>query len=266
MGRRWVESADERDAVLAPIADAMLERAAITPGEYVLDVGCGCGATTIASARSAGVAGGATGIDLSAPMLGVARDRARAAGCDTVTFVQADAQTDTLGGPFDVAIGRFGTMFFADPVAAFTNVARHLGPLGRVCIATWQPFFANEWLTVPGAVLLEFGNMPDGVDPGAPGMFGQSDAGTIERTLRAAGFADVAVTPATVPMTVGRTVDEAVAYLTGSGPGHGILETVSADRKDAALAALGEALVAHHDPDAGVVLDGAVLITTAALR
>jgi ubiquinone/menaquinone biosynthesis C-methylase UbiE len=265
-GRRWTTNADERDVVLAPFADALLERAAVAPGEHVLDVGCGCGATTITAAQSAGPGGAATGVDLSETMLGVARDRCRVAGCENVTFVQADAQVDALGGPFDAAISRFGTMFFSDPVAAFTNAARHLQPDGRLCIATWQPLVANEWLIVPGAALLDFGTMPEGNEPGMPGMFAQSDDETIERVLGRAGFADVTVTPMTLPMTLARTVDDAVAYLASSGPGRAILQTIPADRHGEALAAVGEALVAHHEPGTGVVLDGAVLITTATLR
>jgi ubiquinone/menaquinone biosynthesis C-methylase UbiE len=265
-GRRWIGTADERDAMLAPFADALLEHAAVARGEHVLDVGCGCGATTITAARSAGADGAATGVDFAETMLGVARDRCRAASCENVTFVQADAQVDALGGPFDVAISRFGTMFFADTVAAFTNVAQHLRPGGRVCIATWQPLVANEWLIVPAVVLLEFGKMPEDIGPGMPGMFAQSEAETIESILGAAGFADVDVTPVTRPMTIGATVDDAAAYLASSGPGRAILETVPADRHDEARAAVAEALVEHHAPGTGVVLDGGVLITTATLR
>lgn len=172
-GHRWVADADRRDAVLAPVADTLLAAAHIQPGESVLDLGCGCGTTSITAVTQAGSGGTAHGIDLSEPMLAVARQRARDAGLTTVTFTQADAQTHQFAGAApDVVISRFGTMFFDDPVAAFTNIGRAVRPRGRRFIATWQPIGVNDWLTVPGAALLQYGTLPDS-QPGAPGMFAQ---------------------------------------------------------------------------------------------
>jgi SAM-dependent methyltransferase len=262
MGQRWVADADRRDAVLSPIAELLLDHAAITPGERVLDIGCGCGASTVTAARATGRAGAVTGVDLSAPMLRVARDRAKPSGDDTIAFVQADVQTDSLGGRFDVAISRFGTMFFSDPVAAFTNIAEHLDADGRLCIVTWQPLAANDWLIVPGAALLEFGNLPAGADPGAPGMFAQSDPAIIEDQLVAAGFADVAVIPTGVPLNLGRSVNDAVDYLADSGPGRAILDAIPPSRYDEAISAVRDVLTPHHIPDRGVILGAAGWITT----
>jgi SAM-dependent methyltransferase len=262
MGQRWVAEADRRDAVLSPIADLLLDHAAITPGERVLDIGCGCGATTITAAQATGPTGAVTGVDLSAPMLRVARDRTKPPPDDPISFVQADVQTDPLAGRFDVAISRFGTMFFSDPIAAFTNIAEHLDPGGRLCIVTWQPLAANDWLIVPGAALLEFGNLPAGADPGAPGMFAQSDPATIEDQLVTAGFAEVAVIQAGVPLNLGRSVNDAVDYLADSGPGRAILDTIPSGRYDEAIRAVRDVLTPHHIPDRGVILGAAVWITT----
>ncbi|MGH8922616.1 MAG: class I SAM-dependent methyltransferase, partial [Actinomycetes bacterium] len=141
----------------------------------MLDVGCGCGATTLAAAGMVGAGGSAFGLDLSAPMLGVARRRAEERAAANVRFDQADAQTCVLPrDAFDVAISRFGTMFFDDPVAAFRNVAGALRTGARLVIATWQPLIANAWLTVPGAALLRYGTLSK-TDDGASGMFSQSD-------------------------------------------------------------------------------------------
>lgn len=151
-GQRWVADADRRDAVLGPVADALLAAARLQPGDTVLDLGCGCGATTLAAADLVAPAN-VVGLDLSGPMLELARQRT---GTGAATFIQADAQTKTFDGErFDVAIGRSGTMFFDDPVAAFTNIATAVRPGGRLCLAAWQALDANEWLLVPGAVLLE---------------------------------------------------------------------------------------------------------------
>ncbi|MET0159245.1 MAG: class I SAM-dependent methyltransferase, partial [Acidimicrobiales bacterium] len=156
-GLRWVADADRRDRVLAPVADALLRAAAPRAGEQVLDVGCGCGVTTLAAGQAVGSSGAATGVDLSAPMLALARERRDDADLRHVEFMEGDAQVHDLGGLHDLVLSRFGTMFFADPTAAFTNIASALRSGGRLCLATWQPLVANEWLLVPGAVLLQYG-------------------------------------------------------------------------------------------------------------
>lgn len=260
-GTRWVASADRRDAVLAPIADLLLVTAALTPAARVLDLGCGCGATTLAAATATGSDGHVVGVDLSAPMLEVARRRARDRHLD-VEFVQADVQTDPLGGTFDVAISRFGTMFFDDPAAAFANIARHLSPGGRLVMVTWQPLAANHWLVVPGAALLDFGTLPDSGDTAGPGMFAQSDPARVQAVLTDVGYTAISVEPHTVPLVHGDTIDDAVEYLADSGPGRAILDTIPQDHRDDGLAAVRQALRAHYDPARGVILDAAVYVTT----
>jgi SAM-dependent methyltransferase len=263
-GQRWVADADRRDAVLAPIADLLLRRAAIQPGEAVLDIGCGCGATPIAAAAATGPAGTVVGLDISAPMLDLARRRADEAGLRRVQFIHGDAQTQRLEKTFDVAISRFGTMFFADPTTAFTTIARHLGPGGRLCIATWQPLAANEWLVVPGAALLAYGTLPEPPHAlNAPGMFAQSDPDNLRVLLTDAGFADIHCEPHTLSLRFGITIDEAIEYLTDSGPGRAVLDTIAQDQRATALAAVAAALAEHHDFRRGVTLDAAVWITAA---
>jgi SAM-dependent methyltransferase len=264
-GQRWVATADRRDAVLAPIADLLLGHASIQPGDAVLDVGCGCGATSFAAAIATGPDGSVVGLDLSQPMLDVARRRAVDAGVPHLRFSQGDAQVHRLEQTFDVAISRFGTMFFDDTVAAFANLARHLHPGGRLCIATWQPLVANQWLTVPGAALLGYGSLPEADGPGTPGMFAQADPVTIRSMLSDAGFVDVDSTPRTVPLVLGTTIDDAVEHLADSGPGRAVLETVPEHQRGAALAAVADVLADHYD-DAGVTLDAAVWITTARIH
>lgn len=262
-GSRWVASADQRDAVLSPIADLLLAAAAITPGERILDIGCGCGATSIAAAHATGPAGAVVGLDLSAPMLDVARSRATTAGFDNVSFIQGDAQTTRLDTDFDVVISRFGTMFFDDPAAAFANLASHLRPGGRLCVVTWQPLEANEWLIVPGATLLEYGSLPPAADPTAPGMFAQSDPDTIASVLREAGLKRVTSEPLVLPLIFGATSDEAVDYLADSGPGRAILDTIPHNQRTTALDQVRHVLDDHADPHGRIALRAAVWITTA---
>jgi len=260
-GTRWVATADRRDQVLAPIGDALLAAASPAAGERVLDVGCGCGATTLVAAEQIGHDGAAVGIDLSEPMLAVARRRAEQARTANAAFVQADAQTHQSESRSDLIISRFGTMFFTDPTAAFTNLHRTLVPGGRLCVATWQPLEANEWLTIPGAALLQYANLP-ATGPAAPGMFAQSDPDTVRGVLAASGFDDVEIDPVSVALTVGATVEEAVDYLADSGPGRAVLESVDDRIRPDALAGVADSLRSHAD-GTGVHLDAAVWLVRA---
>ena len=259
-GQRWIADADRRDRVLAPIADALLDTAHLAPGDRVLDIGCGCGATTLGAARVVAPAGEVHGVDLSAPMLDVARQRAEAAGLTNVHLEQADAQTHQLPRSFiDVAISRFGTMFFADPGAAFANLAPSLQPGGRLCIATWQSLDANDWLAIPGTVLLQYGSLPETT---GPGMFSQSDPWVITTTLSAAGFTAVEVTPIAVVLNLGADPVEAAGYLADTGIGRAVLDTEPELDRPAALDAVRTALAEHQSPR-GVELGAAIWITVA---
>lgn len=262
-GQRWVASADERDRILAPVADALLAAAELFAGSRVLDVGCGCGATTLRTANQVGDTGTVTGVDLSEPMLEVARRRARAARVDNADFVQADAQTHAFQpGSVDLVISRFGTMFFSDPGAAFANIAKALGSDGRICFATWQPLAANDWLAIPGAALLQHAELPPTIH--GPGMFAQSDPDIVTATLGVAGFRDITMDPVDVMFTIGQSIDEAVKYLSESGLGRALLETIpEGTAKNSALADVRDSLVGHLH-DSGVQLGGGVWIISAA--
>jgi SAM-dependent methyltransferase len=261
-GRLWVASADERDRILAPVADALLTLAAPAPGLRVLDIGCGCGATSLLAARRVGGSGSVTGLDLSGPMLEVARQRATGAGITNASFVQADAQTHAFEpGSADLVISRFGTMFFSDPDAAFRNIATALTDEGRICFATWQPLASNEWLALPDAVLRRHADHPPAAQ--GSGMFGQSDPDAVTATLRAAGLGAITVEPAEVTFTIGQTIDDAVQYVTETGLSRALLETIpEGAARAAALADVRDSLVAHHDPS-GVHLAGGIWLVTA---
>jgi ubiquinone/menaquinone biosynthesis C-methylase UbiE len=260
-GHRWVADADRRDRVLAPVADALLAAADLATGEGVADIGCGCGATALAAARAVGPTGAVYGIDLSEPMLDVARRRAEASGLSNITLVHGDVQTHRFPARSDVAISRFGTMFFADHVAALTNIRHGLRPASRLCLATWQPLAANDWLTIPGTALLRYGDLPEAETSGRS-MFAQSDPESVTSTLLAAGFIDPQPEPVEVTLVIGTDIEEAVDYLAGTGPGRAAIEAVPADRRPAALHAVRAALANHTEPD-GVHLGAAIWIITA---
>ena len=145
-GDRWTEHEERYEASARRHSRRLLEAAQILTSDRVLDVGCGCGGTTRDAARIAG-SGTALGVDLSRRMLDQARERSRAEGLTNVRFEQGDAQVYTFdANAFDVAISRFGVMFFDDPVAAFRNVGRALRPGGRVAFLVWQELRKNEWV------------------------------------------------------------------------------------------------------------------------
>jgi hypothetical protein len=198
-------------------------------------------------------------------MLGVARRRLEGSGLTNVTFEQGDTQVHPLPvEAFDVALSRFGTMFFVDATAAFANVRTALRAGGRIAFATWQPLAANDWLTVPANAVVHFGAAPPVTDAG-PGMFGQSDPAVIESTLQAAGFDRVEVTPARVTLWLGDAPRDAAAHVGDSGIGRMLLDAIPEDDRDAALAAI-EAAFTSCVTDDGVQLDGAIFVTTARRR
>jgi ubiquinone/menaquinone biosynthesis C-methylase UbiE len=157
-------------------------------GERVLDVGCGVGAATLRAADTVGVHGAVTGVDISPACIARARLRARSVAQARVSFQVADAQTaDLTGGPFDAAMSQFGVLFFADPVAAFANVRRHLVPGGRLCFTCWRAATANPWSFA--ATLADM--LPPAASPSAqpaPGPFSLAEEGRVREVLHAAGF------------------------------------------------------------------------------
>lgn len=259
-GERWAADADRRDRVLTSVGETLLTAAALRPGEQVLDVGCGCGATTLLAAAQVAPGGAAIGIDVSAPMLRVACARQESGGPANARFVHADAQTHPLPGPFDVAISRFGTMFFTDPVRALTTIGGGLRPGGRLVLATWQPPDVNPWLTLPGEAIGRHATTP--VDLRDRSMFTQSDPVVVEPLLTRAGFRDVRMEGVRVPLHVGSDAADAAGYLAATGPVRALLAAVPETGRDAALADLRAALAGHAEAD-GVCLEAAIWIVTA---
>jgi SAM-dependent methyltransferase len=219
-GPRWVLFQERLDRELAVFAEAVFERAKPAAGEAALDVGCGCGATTLELGRRVGAKGRALGVDVSRPMLECARGRAAAAGAAQVAFLEADAQTAVLEpAAFDLLVSRFGVMFFTDPTAAFANLRRALRPGGRVTFVCWQKIADNPWLLVPlGAVAQEL-PLPAPPPPDAPGPFAFADAERVRGLLERAGYGGVAFEDLRLAVSFGGgTLDEAVEFALEVGP------------------------------------------------
>jgi SAM-dependent methyltransferase len=260
----WVTNQARYDRMLEPFAVMILDAAAIGAGDRVLDIGCGCGATTRAAAVRA-VTGEVTGVDLSAAMLAMGRADAETAGLSNVSFTQADAQVHPFApGSFDAVISRFGVMFFADPVAAFANMRAAADGGARLAFVCWQPAAENEWLLVTGAALGEHLPLPDPAPADAPGMFALADPDRVRSILTDAGWRDIQLTAARTPMLVGGggTVDDAVAFLRTGSLGRTMLAGADPVTAAQALDSLHAALTPHADSD-GVRLSAAVWLVRA---
>jgi len=258
-GRKWALAQENLDAMLAPISAELIKAAAVKSGERVLDIGCGCGDTSIRLAKDGAHV---TGVDISRPMLARAKERAEEARLKDVTFTEADASTHRFAEPFDVLFSRFGVMFFADPDAAFANLRKALKPEGRVAFVCWRDWRENEWVRVPvGAVRPHVPPQPS-LGPEDPGPFAFADLARVRRILSSGGFDTITARPFDVAMTLGQSLAEALAHIQDRGPVSRMLENASDDERSKAGAALEQALkpYAQRTP---VTLGGAVWIVTA---
>jgi len=188
-GEAWASNADDQDRELQQLGDAALGELTAAAGESVLDVGCGPGTTTLTLAGVVGASGRVVGVDISAPLLAMARRRA--AGMDNVMFVEADAQTTAPpGAPFDAVFSRFGVMFFDQPEVAFANLHRATSPGGRLAFACWQDALANPWFLKPLMAVTGLPGLVPPAPPGPedPGPFALANPDRLRRILVAGGW------------------------------------------------------------------------------
>jgi SAM-dependent methyltransferase len=213
MARFWADHDDRFDALLAPHGEMLLAAAAPMPGEHVLDIGCGCGSTTLRAAQAvAPAAGTALGVDISQAMIDKARLRAAQAGAGNVRFDLGEVQTaDLRRARFDVALSRYGVMFFDDHTAAFANVRAAMRPGGRLAFVCWAERARNEHWTVSfDALAPHLGLPPPVARPN--GAFGLADPGYVRTMLDRAGWVDVEMREVREPLRVGLDSDDAVAF------------------------------------------------------
>jgi SAM-dependent methyltransferase len=262
-GQRWTDRQEEQDLVLRPVSDRLIAAADPKPGQRVIDVGCGCGDTTIGFAARVMPGGEALGLDISEPML--ARARERAPKNLPARFVLADATVyDFEPGWADLAVSRLGVMFFADPARSFSNLRRGLKSGARLVFACWREAKQNPWMIIPLREAKKHTPPLPETNPEDPGPFAFANDARVRRVLSAAGFAniDVAAQDLDLDLAIGRGLDAAVAGALGIGPTSRILDGQPEAVRAAAAADIRKALAERAKGDS-VPLGAAIWIVTA---
>jgi SAM-dependent methyltransferase len=263
-GPTWVAFQERLDRQIEPLGREAMARLAPVAGERVLDIGCGCGQTTLALAERVGASGTVIGADISAPMLAVARARPLAAGAARPSFRECDAQIENLAedvpGGFDAAFSRFGVMFFADPAAAFANIRRALKPGGRLAFVCWRAFAENPWMNLPAAAAAPLLPPSPSPDPTAPGPFAFADAERVRGILGQAGFGSILI-EAFDARIGGGDVDQTVELAFKVGPLGAALREAP-ERAGAVTEVVRAAIAPFATPD-GVKMPAAVWIVQA---
>ncbi len=255
-GTHWADHHDRYDALNSGFNHHLLQFAG--DGDRILDVGCGNGQVTRLAARKARAA---TGVDLSAPMLSRARALAEAEGVGNVDFQRGDAQIHPFpAGTYDLAVSRFGIMFFADPVAAFANIARALRPGGRVAFLALRDAPGNDLGQVFAALAEHLPPRPPSPDGTSPASL--SDPERVQEIFTAAGYTEVTATPVEAEQIWGKDAQDAAGFLAGWGPLRYHLSHAEPGAAARATAALAPAL-APYEHDGAVRLRGTACLITA---
>jgi SAM-dependent methyltransferase len=260
-GETWVERQAQLDRQLAILGLEAQKALAAAAGERILDIGCGCGETTLQLAARVGPSGAVVGVDISKPMLEVARRRPLPQGAAAPEFRELDVQTGDLGrAAFDAAFSRFGVMFFADPPAAFANIRAALKPGGRLAFVCWRAFQENPWMREPMAAAAPLLPPLPPVDPAAPGPFAFADEGRVRAILDDAGFPEITIKPFDASIG-GSSVEETVNLTLQVGPLGRILREIP-HMTDAVVGGV-RAAIQPYDTPGGVFMPAAVWIVSA---
>jgi ubiquinone/menaquinone biosynthesis C-methylase UbiE len=265
-GQIWTDSNRLLDHMFEPLADLAIARTAPKPGERVLDIGCGCGTTTLLVAERVAPGGTITALDVSTLMLAKARERAKSAPVP-IQIINADAEThDFAPSSFDVMFSQLGVMFFTNPNTAFANFYRALKPGGRLVFVCWRDPDANPWLMLPVESVLHLApegfELPHADAPASPFSFATQEK--VEAMLADAGFTDVRHEAHSINIRMGEgDLDDCVdlAFKVVS-PIRGILSQASDSDATAVVDAVRAALAPYHTGNR-IELAGSVWVVSA---
>ena len=266
-GEKWAKGAASQDAMLEPLGMAAMDVGRIQPGDTVLDVGCGSGGATLEIARRVGSGGRVLGVDVSTPMLDVARARLDVLGNDRggggVTFENKDVATYPFeAGMFDIVFSRFGVMFFVDPVVAFSNIRTGLKSGGRLAFVCWQALNKNPRMELPVTIALKYVPAPPPKGPETPGPLAFADPDRVRRILSAAGFDDILIEPFETVLHLGEDIPGAVQKLMGSGQAGRLIGPAPDAVKTKIAKDIANSITGYQTDD-GVKMRGAVWVVTA---
>jgi len=247
-GEKWVKNQQIMDASLASATAGLLSLAAIKPGECILDIGCGSGQISLLASDAAGQV---TGVDISRPLLALARRRAE--GFANVSFIEADAATHSFAPEHDLLISRFGVMFFDNPLAAFANLRKAAKPGGRLAFVCWRPVAENEYAAMPFEIAKPLMPPLPPADPHAPGPFALADADRVQAILAGAGFCGITITPHDGLMPMGTTPEQAGIQATSLGPTARALRNFGEDVQARVLAAVTDAFRTYPRNEDGMI-------------
>lgn len=260
-GETWALFQEQLDRQIAPLGLEALRVLAPAPGEAILDIGCGCGQTSLDLARRVGSEGRVVGVDISVPMLEVARRRPLSELTRPPEFREVDAQSGDLGhAVYDAAFSRFGLMFFSDPIVAFSNIRHALKPRGRLGFVCWRPLQENIWMLAPLNAALPLLPAPPAADPLAPGPFALADASRLRSILHDAGFGSVTIQRFDSLIGSG-DIGQTLALTCKVGPLGAALRE-NPEQKEKVADAVREALT-HYATPAGILMPAAVWVVLA---
>ena len=266
MGARWLANLTGFENTIAPAGEALLAHAAYRPGERVVDIGFGGGATSLAIAQAVAPGGEVVGIDISPDLAAATTRRAAAAGIANAHFICADAATVSVpDAPFDRLCSRFGSMFFSEPVSAFANLRGLLKPGGRLDLAVWGPPQQNPWMLEGMAVARRHVEMPAPL-PRAPGPFAFEERDYMEETLIAAGFSNVNIVAAKGELPVGgpgAPPEQAQAFVRHALAFGQVLRDYPQSVQEAAAAELTALYAKYYRPGEGVMMGYAIWLVSA---
>ncbi len=248
-------------------SEAVFPSLPVRRGDRVLDVGCGFGDATIKLADLVGLTGRVVGVDCCDAFLDHARAEVRTRHLSNVVFVRADAEISLPTNQYDFVFSRFGTMFFANPVAGLRNMRMALRPGGRMVHIVWRERSDNPWLSMAKEIVLLF-LPPPGADAQTcgPGPFSMSSETVVRAMMTAAGYDEIEFRRVDAPVVVGKDVNDAIAFQLAIGPAGEVFREAgprAAEKREQIEAALAEAINRQNTASEGIVMDSSSWIISA---
>ena len=248
-------------------SEAVFPNLPVKVGDRVLDVGCGFGDTAIKLAHQVGPTGEVVGVDCCDAFLEYAENDAKARSVENVRFARADAEIELPTEQFDFVFARFGTMFFANPVAGLRNMRKALKPGGKMVHIVWRNRADNPWLSMAKDVVLDFLPQPgDDAQTCGPGPFSMSNEETVSLMMKSAGYEDIELTRVDAPVLVGKDVEDAIAFQLAIGPAGEVFREAGDEaeaKRDQIQSALAAAIDKQKISADGIVMDSSSWVITA---